>query len=140
MKHKYFSLEELIESDTARKKGIDNTPGQKEIEHLDELMDFLDPLREAWGSSIKVNSGYRCERLNKAVGGSSTSAHLSGWAADLWPGNNHFEAFKYFVISYLQDKKYDQCIIEKSGRSQWIHLGLRNMQGKQRKMCFSITK
>ena len=67
---KYFSIEELCKSDTATEKGIDNTPSSEVVEKLNMLIDnVLDPLREAYGKPIYVNSGYRCPALNKAVGG-----------------------------------------------------------------------
>ena len=66
---KYFTIEELTRSTTARLRGIDNTPSQQVINNLIALVDnVLDPLREAWGKPIHVNSGYRCRALNKAVG------------------------------------------------------------------------
>ena len=114
---KYFTLKEMTYSDTAKKYGIDNTPTQGVIEHLNELMDFLDPLREAWGSPITVTSGYRSAYLNSKVGGSSTSVHKRGWACDLVPKNGKMKEFKKFVKEYLKDKKYDQCLIEKNSKT-----------------------
>lgn len=114
----YFTIKELCASDTARLYKIDNTPSAEIEKHLTELITFLNPLREAWGSAITVNSGYRCEKLNQKVGGSQTSAHLLGYAVDLYPGNNKFEEFKVFVKNYLVNKNFDQCIIEKSGHAQ----------------------
>ena len=67
---KYFTIEELTRSTTARQRGIDNTPSQQVIDNLTALVNnVLDPLRQAWGKPIHVNSGYRCPALNKAVGG-----------------------------------------------------------------------
>lgn len=71
---KYFTLRELIKSDTAIRCGIDNNPTKEEIANINNLIDnILDPLREAYGRPIIVTSGYRCERLNKLVKGSKTS-------------------------------------------------------------------
>ena len=73
---KYFTINELTKSATATSKGIDNTPTKEVVGNLTTLVDkVLDPLREAYGKPIKVNSGYRCPKLNKAVGGSATSQH-----------------------------------------------------------------
>lgn len=133
MEVNYFTIEELTYSDTANKLKIDNTPS-KEIEiHLKELIKFLNPLREAWGSAIKVTSGYRCSKLNKAVGGSITSAHLRGYAADLVPKNNKMSEFKSFCKEYLKNNMFDQCLLEKSGNTEWVHIGLYNNQNQQRK-------
>ena len=136
----YFTVAELCASDTAKKYGIDNTPNSIVISHLQQLINFLNPLREAWGSSIKVNSGYRCEKLNRFVGGSKTSSHLIGYGVDLIPVNGKMDAFKKFIIDYMKNKMFDQCIIEKSGKTEWVHIGLYNLKGQQRKMIFNITK
>ena len=136
----YFTVAELYASDTAKKYGIDNTPNSIVISHLQQLINFLNPLREAWGSAIRVNSGYRCEKLNSFVGGSKTSSHLIGYGVDLIPVNEKMDAFKKFIIDYMKNKMFDQCIIEKSGKTEWVHIGLYNLKGQQRKMIFNITK
>lgn len=136
----YFTIAELCYSDTAEKYKIDNTPSLEVAQHLNELIAVLNPIREAWGSGIRVTSGYRCEKLNKMIGGSKTSAHMTGYGVDLFPVNGNFNGFKKFIVDYLKDKLFDQCIIEKSGRSQWIHFGLKNAKGLFRKMIFNITK
>ena len=136
----YFTVAELCASDTARIYCVDNTPNSIVISHLQQLINFLNPLREAWGSSIKVNSGYRCEKLNRFVGGSKTSSHLIGYGVDLIPVNGKMDAFKKFIIDYMKNKMFDQCIIEKSGKTEWVHIGLYNLKGQQRKMIFNITK
>lgn len=136
----YFTIDELCKSDTAKKYGIDNTPNSIVISHLQQLINFLNPLREAWGSAIRVNSGYRCEKLNRFAGGSKTSSHLIGYGVDLIPVNGKTDAFKKFIIDYMKNKMFDQCIIEKSGKTEWVHIGLYNLKGQQRKMIFNITK
>jgi len=136
----YFTIKELCYSYTAEQKGIDNSPSKEIEEHLKELISFLNPIREKWGSGIRVNSGYRCPELNKAVGGVDTSAHMLGYAADLYPVNDKFDDFKTFIVNYLQDKEFDQCILETSGNSEWIHLGLYNNRHQQRKQIFKLTK
>ena len=136
----YFTIAELCASDTAKKYGIDNTPNSIVISHLQQLINFLNPLREAWGSAIKVTSGYRCEKLNNMVGGSKTSSHMIGYGVDLVPANGKMDVFKKFVVDYMKTRIFDQCIIEKSGKTEWIHVGLYNAKGQQRKMIFNITK
>lgn len=135
-----FKIAELERSDTANVYKINNTIPD-ELEHnAKRLLLFLQDLREKWGSAIRINSGYRCPMLNKIVKGSKTSAHLMCNAADLYPVNGKFEEFKKFIIAYLSDKNFDQCIVEKSGKSQWIHLGLYNNSGKQRRQIFKIEQ
>lgn len=132
----HFSLEELLYSDTALKKKIDNTPDDEVIEHLRLLcINILEPLRKAWGSGIKVNSGYRSIKLNAAVGGSRSSAHCSGWAADIVPTNKKISEFKSFTMKWLKNNniEFDQFINEFSGLSQWVHISLYSRSGEQRK-------
>ena len=138
---KYFTIEELCQSETAEKYKIDNTPSEEIKKNLETLVDcLLDPLREAWGSPIIINSGYKCPILNKAVGGSKTSSHMSGWSVDMRPKNGKMEEFKKFVVQFIKTRFWDQCILEKSGDVEWVHLSLYNNSGKQRKMIFSIEE
>lgn len=136
----YFTIAELCASDTAKKYNIDNTPDPIITSHLQQLINFLNPLREAWGSAIKVSSGYRCDKLNRFVGGSKTSSHLIGYGVDLIPLNGKMDDFKKFIVDYMKIRMFDQCIIEKSGKTEWIHIGLYNNKGQQRRMIFNIVK
>ena len=136
----YFTIAELCASETAKKYNIDNTPNSIITSHLQQLINFLNPLREAWGSAIKVSSGYRCDKLNRFVGGSKTSSHLIGYGVDLIPANGKMDDFKKFIIDYMKTRMFDQCIIEKSGKTEWIHIGLYNNKEQQRRMIFNIIK
>ena len=132
----YFTLQELLKSDTAKRKGIDNTPSFEVVDHLRELTGkILDPLRVAWGKPIRVSSGYRCERLNKAVGGAATSVHMLGYAADLQVSGS-FNRFRDFVVEWATKTgvKFDQILLEsdKKKNTKWIHVGLYNNSGQQR--------
>lgn len=132
---KYFKFEQFAISNTAKRRGIDNSVPQKFQPRAAELVDMiLDPLREAWGSGIDMTSGYRCEELNNAIGGSKTSAHSHAYAADLVPSNGKVEEFKEFTMHWLQDNniKFDQYINEYKGNSSWVHIGIRNGSGQQR--------
>lgn len=135
---KYFTLEELIHSDTALSKKIENIPSFEIVEHLKELALFLDGIREAWGGAINVTSGFRSAKLNKSVGGVSNSVHQIGYAADLVPGNGDMSRFEQFLTDYLKDKDYDQCIREKANGVRWIHLGLFANDGSQRRKMFDL--
>ena len=129
---KYFSLQELLTSSTARQKSIENLPSWEIIDHLTELGLFLDELRQAWGSGIKVTSGYRNSALNQAVGGVSTSVHQLGYAADIYPTNGKFKEFVAFVKKWAETKHFDQILIETSKKSRWLHVGLFNNAHQQR--------
>ena len=131
----YFSLKELCSSDVATQRKIDNFPSFTVVEHLAELTEkILEPLRVAWGSPIKVTSGYRCDALNRAVGGVSTSAHRLGWAADLQPTNGKIDEFGKFVKEWLTKNRirFDQCLWETQGKTKWVHIGIRSTSGSQR--------
>lgn len=132
---KYFKFEQFAISNTAKRLGIDNSVPLKFQPRAAELVDtILDPLREAWGSDIDMTSGYRCEELNNAIGGSKTSAHSHVYAADLVPSNGKVEEFKEFTMHWLYDNniKFDQYINEYKGNSSWVHIGIRNGSGQQR--------
>jgi hypothetical protein len=137
---KYFTFEELWQSATADKLGIDNKPSAEIAFRLGFLAADLDAIREAWKSGIIVSSGYRCPELNEAVGGSETSAHKLGWAVDLQPANGEIEKFKVFMVDYFKDKPFDQLLLESAGKIQWIHYGKYNRKGQQRKQCFKIEQ
>lgn len=131
---KYFTIEELCYSDTAKTHKIDNTPTEEIIENLTEFTnEVLDKLREVWGSAIKVNSGFRCEELNKKVGGSKTSSHVKGYAADLVPVNGDIDGLVKCAIELSKTLNFDQIIDEYSGKKHWLHIGYKNLKGQQRK-------
>ena len=137
-KPKYFDLEEFLTSSTARQKSLENLPSWTIVEHLNELALFLDELREAWGSGLRVSSGFRNDKLNTYVGGVAGSAHKEGYAADIQPLNGKFDEFVAFVKKWAKDKDFDQICIEKKGSTRWIHFGLKNRKGEQRKQLFNI--
>lgn len=116
---KYFTIAELCQSETATAKGIDNTPTKDIEDKLQKLVDnVLDPLREWYGRQIIINSGYRCEALNKAVGGASSSQHKYGEAADITAGSKE-ENKKLF--EYIKDNlPFDQLIDESN--FTWVHV------------------
>lgn len=126
----HFSVYELCKSDTATANHIDNTPTEFEVNNMLALMhNVLEPARQMLGVPIIVTSGFRCEELNKLVGGSKTSQHLYGQAADL-------------ICSKFTDKKrlfnllvqfdIDQLLWEtnKNGTT-WIHVSYKT-DGKNR--------
>ena len=137
MSHKYFTLEELLKSDTALSKKIDNSPSWEVVEQLDRLVsEILDPLRAAYGKPIRISSGFRCPRLNQAVGGAATSVHKLGAAADMQVSGN-FDKFRDFVKDWLVRNNigFDQLLIEKNKKTgaKWLHIGRVNNAGEQRR-------
>ena len=133
---KYFNFEQWAVSSTAKQKGIDNSVPSNFYPRIKELLEkILDPLREAWGSDIIITSGYRSATLNKAIGGSNTSAHSQAYAADLVPVGRSINEFALFVMHWLNDNniKFDQFIDEHKPNSAWVHIAIRNDSGQQRK-------
>lgn len=122
---KYFTLKELVNSDTAKEKNIDNVPNFEHIVNLYRLCDkVLEPARKELGRPITVTSGYRSPELNKAVGGVSNSQHLTGCAADL-KCTNLVELFG--ILS--ENPEIDQLLFEDNGVTRWIHVSIPE-QGK----------
>jgi hypothetical protein len=115
---KYFTLKELTRTSTDKT----NVPGTVETENLTNLVDkLLDPVREKWGKPIRINSGYRSIAVNLAVGGSATSQHLKGEAADITAGSKEenkklFELIKFGFV-------FDQLIDETD--YTWLHVSLK---------------
>ena len=121
----HFTLEELIASDTADQMGIDNVPSETEIYRLAQLAGKLEDIRSLLGGfPLLVSSGFRCQALNTAIGGATTSAHLYGCAVDFTVpqfGN------PYKICSYLTELEgflYDQLINEEGSGARWVHIGL----------------
>ena len=119
---KYFSFQEFERSETAYRHGIDNTLPDKLKGNVAVLVDkVLDPLREAWGKPISVTSGYRCPELNRIVGGSKTSHHMRGMAADITTGNR-VENRRLFQLIMDLKLPFTQLIDEKN--FSWVHVSL----------------
>ena len=126
---KYFTIKELCKSSTATQKKIDNSPNSTVVNNLEQLVDnVLDPLRVRYGKPIHINSGYRCEALNKAIGGSKTSQHCLGLAADI-TGGNKSENEKLFNLIQELKLPFDQLIDESNFK--WVHVSYSKNPRKQ---------
>lgn len=118
---KYFTLAQLTRSQYAARHGIDMTPPLDVRAELFQLMvRVLDPIREAWGRPIIVDSGYRPKVVNDAVGGSPVSDHLTGRAADLVPTQGTAEDLMLCVHRIAADLPLHQCILEFG----WVHVSI----------------
>jgi hypothetical protein len=119
---KHFGLEELTRSDTARREGIPNAPAEAQVANLKTLCEqVLDPLRDAVGMAVKVNSGYRSVELNRRIRGAANSQHVQGMAADIQaPGMRVLDLFKRVIELRLP---FDQIIYEaQNERTKWVHV------------------
>ena len=128
---KHFTLRELTKSDTAIRKGIKNIPNKQEEQNLIALVDnILDPLREAYKKPIIVTSGFRCEELNRLVGGSKTSHHRTGQAVDIRSVEDTVEENKkLFNLIQQLDLPFDQLIDEYN--YDWVHVSYSPRNRKQ---------
>ena len=117
-------MEELYASATAKAKGINNKPNAQQMINLVYLCAYvLEPLRMAMKEPIKIGSGFRCEALNKAVGGVSNSQHMKGQAVDLCIDGDIKKGKKWF--EYIKNHlPFDQLIWEKNPKtgSYWVHV------------------
>lgn len=130
-----FSWREMTRSQTAARRGIDNTPNETQRKNILYTARQLEKIRayvaEKYGSPrvIIVSSGFRCLTLNRAIGGSATSAHVHGLAADFdIQGLTSAQTAK--LVKEMKDKgllDYDQLILEfpKRGNAAWVHIGFR---------------
>ena len=116
-----FTLEDFTHSDVAVRKGIDNTPNAEALANLAELALTLEKVRDLLGVPIHINSGYRGPKVNAAVGGSSTSAHMTGQAVDFTaPAFGTPQGIAIEIAA--SDIAFDQLIVE---FGSWCHLGIR---------------
>jgi hypothetical protein len=136
---KNLTLQELIHSNTAKAKGIDNSPTNEHLRNLIEIANnIFQPLRDGIGKPIRISSGYRSEKLNKAVGGSKTSQHNKGQALDLvaTTGFTNKDIFDYIK----NNLEFDQMIWEfgTDKNPDWVHVSYN--KGKNRKQVLKAIK
>lgn len=114
-----FTLEELTFSETASRKGLDNTPTSEVIESLRHTAQGLERIRALVGGPIHVNSGYRSPKLNAAIGSLPTSQHIKGEAADITCKGMPIMELARLVAEHRCDLGIDQCILE---FDSWVHV------------------
>ena len=135
-----FSLAEMTKSDTALRLDMDNTPGPEEIENMTRLCEcVLQPVRNHFGKGVKVNSGFRHPNVNAKVGGSKTSDHCKGMAADIEiPGIANADLAKWIV----DNLEFRQVILEfytpGIPDSGWVHVSYNPSDNK--KQVLTATK
>jgi zinc D-Ala-D-Ala carboxypeptidase len=139
---KYVSYDEVVVSNTALRKNIDNSPNECQLEKIRVLCKkVFDPLREWVGGPVKVNSVFRSKKLNSAIGGSKKSQHmaLKGAAIDIDDNYNHKTNLEMF--HYIKDNlKFDQLIYEFGdyNNPRWLHISYN--EGANRNRVLIATK
>ena len=139
----YVSLAEVTKSDTATRKGIDNTPTAEHLENLKTICtEVFDKVRTHFGVPIYISSGYRSEGLNRAIGGSKNSDHNLGRALDLDQDGHGNGVTNMEVFEFIKDNlEFDQLIGEfqrADGNFEWVHVGYR--KGANRKQILVAYK
>jgi hypothetical protein len=139
-----FTLAELTVSETAERHGIDNTPTPEHLENLQRLAEFLETVKTALGGKpVMINSAYRGPAVNEKVGGSKSSQHMVGCAADIRiPGMNPDQVCRAIIAA---DLPFDQLIREFYDPSKaaggWTHVSVTNTPGSTpRKQALIIDK
>lgn len=136
-----LSLAEMISSDSAKRKGIDNHPGPVQTENLQVLANkIFQPIRDHFRIPIHISSGFRSIALNKSIGGASTSQHCSGEAMDIDMDGAAISNKQ--VFEWIKDNlSFDQLIWEfgDDKNPDWVHVSYES-SGKQRKQILKATK
>lgn len=132
---KYVSIGEVTYSDTAKRKGIDNTPTAEHLENLKVICtEVFDKVREHFAVPLYISSGYRGKELNAAIKGSASSDHCKGRALDLDQDYRGNGVTNRQVFDYIKDNlEYDQLIAEGSngkGDLLWVHVGYRKGENR----------
>lgn len=130
---KHFTLAEYTASQTAARRGIDNTPREAYlIDNLKRMASVMEGVREILGRHpIHVSSGYRCLELNRALGSKDTSAHVQGLATDfICPGYGVPYDVCRAIEPHVLKLDIDQLIYEHT----WVHIGLRSGPGRNQIM------
>lgn len=137
---KHFTFQEFERSETAARHSIDNTIPESLKGNIEALVDnVLDPLRQAWGKPITVTSGYRCPKLNKAVGGVATSQHLKGEAVDITTGS-YVDNAKLFQLAIDMKLPFDQLIFERGDMRTgpaWVHVSHKANGNNRRQILYT---
>ncbi len=115
-----FTLAEMV---VTSHKRLQDTPTLEVVQNLQKLCVLvLQPLRDSLGAPVYINSGYRSKRLNARVGGVLNSRHLQGKAADIHCDNLDYAKVLFDILK--QNPNVDKVLIERKGRSTWVHVQL----------------
>ena len=137
----HISFKEATKSNTALRLNLDNTPNDYQITNMVGLaLNIFEPLRKFVGGPIKINSFFRCEQLNRAIGGSSRSQHCEGRAIDLDDTFGHKTNAEMF--QYVKDNlNFDQMIWEfgDDNNPNWVHVSYIS-EDENRGRCMKASK
>lgn len=134
-----FSLREMTRSQTASREGIPNDPDPLVISRLRALCHkVLQPVRDHFGI-VSVTSGYRSAQLNAAIGGSTTSQHMKGEAADIEVAADNLELAHWIKENVEFDQLISECYVYGEASSGWVHVSYR-ADGQNRGQCLTFNR
>ena len=138
---KHISYKEGVYSNTATRRGIDNTPNDEQLDNMEIIAEkVFEPLREWVGGPIKINSFFRCPELNTAIGGSSKSQHCKGQAMDIDDtfGRMTNAEMYHWIKEYLE---FDQMIWEfgDDKNPDWVHVSYVS-ENENRNRCLRAVR
>ncbi len=138
---RYFSLGELIKSDTADRKGINNTPPANLIPKLRRLCtEILDPIRINFGKPIRPSSGYRSVSLNRVIGGSPKSQHCKAEAVDIEiAGISNYDLAVWVTKNLDFDQVILECYRQSEPSSGWVHVSLKEEERDNRSTALTYS-
>lgn len=132
----HLDLSELVRSESAKRKGIDNMPSPDIIDNLKKLAEnIFEPIRNNFRVPIIISSGFRSAKLNQSIGGALISQHTKGEAIDIDMDGTPNGVTNAMVFNYIKDKlDFDQLIWEfgTNENPDWVHVSYSHT-GKQRK-------
>ena len=138
---KHISYKEATYSNTATRKGIDNIPNDEQLNNMELIAEkIFEPLRKHVGGPIKINSFFRCPKLNEAIGGSSKSQHCHGQAIDL--DDTFGKATNAEMYHWIKNNlDFDQMIWEFGDEDNpaWVHISYVSPE-ENRNRCLKAYK
>jgi hypothetical protein len=134
----HLSLSEVTRSETAKRKGISNTPTAEHLENFKLLAEkVFEPIRAHFGVPIHISSGYRSKELNDAIGGSQTSQHSKGQAIDIDMDGSTNGVTNKMIFDFIKDKlDFDQLIWEfgTDKNPDWVHVSYTKAGNRKQKL------
>jgi zinc D-Ala-D-Ala carboxypeptidase len=134
----HLSLSEVTRSETAKRRGISNTPTPEHLENFKLLAEkVFEPIRAHFGVPIHISSGYRSKELNAAIGGSQTSQHSKGQAIDIDMDGSSNGVTNKMIFDFIKDKlDFDQLIWEfgTDFNPDWVHVSFVKKGNRKQKL------
>ena len=134
----HLSLSEVTRSETAKRKGISNTPTAEHLDNFKLLAEkVFEPIRAHFGVPIHISSGYRSKELNDAIGGSQTSQHSKGQAIDIDMDGSTNGITNKMIFDFIKDKlDFDQLIWEfgTDKNPDWVHVSYTKAGNRKQKL------